>query len=161
MRPGSLAWTMASLPSLLLVSKYTHHIATLPTKAASIASRIGRSQWCVWPSVVPVTRTDSPSATIMNSWQRSARCPPSIVHSSLRDRPSPGSRKPVIGDTYSHSTATAHSASRSGPWAKPPAIQNTAEIDTQPRMRWKLRVSACPAPRRDSTNSVRPTWMAA
>ena len=58
-----------------------------------------------------------------------------MVQSVVRERPSPGSGKPNMGETYSHSTATTQSSWRSGAGAKPPAIQNTAAIDTQPRMR--------------------------
>ena len=39
----------------------------------------------------------APGATITNGWHRSARCLPSIVHSSVRDRPNPGTEEPCSG----------------------------------------------------------------
>ena len=41
-------------------------------------------------SVTPMMTTDSPSAMRMNAWHLSARCPPSIVHSLVAERPRPG-----------------------------------------------------------------------
>ena len=41
-------------------------------------------------AVAPVTTIDSPSAMMMNSWKRSAKCAPSIVHSSNLLDPSRG-----------------------------------------------------------------------
>ena len=41
-------------------------------------------------AVAPVTTIDSPSAMITNSWKRSAKCEPSIVHSSRSLPPSRG-----------------------------------------------------------------------
>ena len=37
-----------------------------------------------------MTTIDSPRAMMMNAWQRSAKWPPAIVHSSLVVRPIPG-----------------------------------------------------------------------
>ena len=42
------------------------------------------------PKVVPITKSDSPKAMMTNNRQRSARCPPSTVHSMVRERPRPG-----------------------------------------------------------------------
>ena len=42
--------------------------------------------------VAPVTKMDSPKAMMTNSWHLSAKCAPSIVHSSVCERPSPGVR---------------------------------------------------------------------
>ena len=41
-------------------------------------------------SVAPMMTIDSPSAIRMNAWQRSAKWPPSMVQSEVRDRPRPG-----------------------------------------------------------------------
>ena len=45
---------------------------------------------CGLLAATPVSTIDSPSAIMMNSWQRSARWPPSIVQSLVSDRPRPG-----------------------------------------------------------------------
>jgi len=72
-----------------LRSKYSHHIATEPanatTKAVTLAAVTGFSV-----TLAPMMTIDSPSAIKMNPWQRSAKCPPSMVQSEVRDRPSPG-----------------------------------------------------------------------
>ena len=52
---------------------------------------------------------DSPSAIRMNPWQRSAKWPPSMVQSEVRDRPSPGVAKPTTPPTRSTPTASSHS----------------------------------------------------
>ena len=41
-------------------------------------------------AVAPVTTIDSPSAMMMNSWNRSAKCAASISHSVVPERPSRG-----------------------------------------------------------------------
>jgi hypothetical protein len=80
---------MASLASWALRAKYIHHSAALPRKATTKAAT-ATAEVSIAPKVVPVTRMDSPRAIMMMSWQRSAKCVPSIVHSSVRERPSPG-----------------------------------------------------------------------
>ena len=67
MRPGSSECTMASVPSWLLVSKYTHHIAAVPRKAASSAISAGACQLSRPASVAPVISRVSPSATMTKS----------------------------------------------------------------------------------------------
>jgi len=66
--------------------------ANATTNAVTVPADGSRSA-----NVAPVSRMDSPPATITTSWHRSARCPPSIVHSSVRDRPNPGTDKPCSG----------------------------------------------------------------
>ncbi|HET6920589.1 MAG TPA: hypothetical protein VFI46_14155 [Jiangellaceae bacterium] len=44
-----------------------------------------------------MSRMESPRATITKGWHGSARCLPSIVHSSVRDRPNPGTEEPCSG----------------------------------------------------------------
>ena len=74
---------------LRLWSKYSHHSATAPmnptTKAATSEALTGFSV-----RVAPMMTIDSPSAIRMNPWQRSAKWPPSMVQSEVRDRPRPG-----------------------------------------------------------------------
>lgn len=82
-----------------------------------------------------------------------------MVHSRVLERPRPGSQKPAMGEKYSQATATIHNASRVSPEAHPPAIQNTAEMHSQPSMRRKFGASGCDGPRCSTTNSVRPTWI--
>ena len=41
-------------------------------------------------AVAPVTTIDSPSAMMMNSWNRSAKCAGSISQSVVAERPSRG-----------------------------------------------------------------------
>ena len=52
---------------------------------------------------------DSPSAIRMNAWQRSAKWPPSMVQSEVRDRPSPGVTKPTAPPARSTPTASSQS----------------------------------------------------
>src|SRR5260370_42182631 len=78
---------------------------------------------------------DSPSAMIMNPAQRSAIWPPSMVQSSIEDAPYFGSQKRAAGDKYSIPRATAHRTSLDCPSAMPPAIQNTADAESQASMR--------------------------
>src|ERR1700687_3503094 len=79
---------------------------------------------------VPVTTMDSPSAIMMKPAQRSAMWPPSTTQSATCDAPYFGIQNRTAGETYSMQSATAHSSSRDCPSAKPPAIQNTADIDS-------------------------------
>jgi len=61
-----------------------------------------------------------------------------MVQSLVRERPSPGSRKPNIGETYSQAMARVHQPMRGIAGLKAPTIQNTAAMQFQPRMRRKL-----------------------
>src|SRR3954466_15161134 len=81
--------------------------------------------------VAPVTTMDSPSAMMMKPAHRSAIWPPSTTQSETSDAPYFGIQNRTAGETYSIASATAHSVSRALPCAKPPAIQKTAEIDSQ------------------------------
>src|SRR5258708_19586459 len=85
--------------------------------------------------VDPVTTMDSPRAMIKNPAQRSAIWPPSMVQSSIEDAPYCGSQKRAAGDRYSIPRATAHRTSLDCPSAMPPAIQNTADAESQASMR--------------------------
>src|SRR3954470_11027223 len=81
--------------------------------------------------VAPVTTMDSPSAMMMNPAQRSAMWPPSTTQSATSDAPYFGIQNRTAGDRYSIASATAHSEIRASPCVKPPAIQNTADADSQ------------------------------
>ena len=63
---------------------------------------------------------DSPSAIRMNAWQRSAKWPPSIVQSAVRDRPSHGTANPMTPPSTSTPTASSHSSSLAWPPTSPP-----------------------------------------
>jgi hypothetical protein len=80
---------------------------------------------------VPTPRIDSPNALMMNSWQRSARCPPVIVQSVVRERPSPGVKNPHHPPVRSMATAPSQSAVRAPSWASPPATHSTPEATSQ------------------------------
>ncbi len=86
-------------------------------------------------NVAPVTMTDSPSAMMTKSAQRSAMWPPSITQSATEDGPYRGIQNRTAGDMYSMTSAIAHSTSRDWPSANPPAIQKTADIDSHAVMR--------------------------
>ena len=73
-----------------LRSKYSHHRPTLLVSATAKAAISVLVMWARPDSVTPMTRIDSPSAMSTNPWHRSAKCPPSIVHSCVVERPSPG-----------------------------------------------------------------------
>ena len=136
MRPGSAERVMASVASLLEVPKYSHHIARVPRKVASTPETMAVFQASVSASMTPVASSVSPSATITNNWQRSARWPPSMVQSRVWERPMPGRAKPNMGEPYSHSTAASHSSARNScPSAIAPAIQKTAAMTSHPSMR--------------------------
>src|SRR5882762_11026380 len=79
--------------------------------------------------VAPMTTMDSPSAMMMNPAQRSAMWPPSTTQSATCDAPYFGIQNRTAGEMYSIASATAHSSSRELPSAKPPAIQNIADIN--------------------------------
>src|SRR3984885_1404713 len=85
-------------------------------------------------NVAPVTTMDSPSAMMMKPAQRSAIWPPSMLHSATEDAPYFGIQNRTAGEMYSMASAVAQKISRCCPSAKPPAIQNTAETDSQTRM---------------------------
>src|SRR5258708_11485119 len=85
--------------------------------------------------VAPVTTMDSPSVMIMNPAQRSAIWPPSTVQSSIEDAPYPGIQNRTAAEIYSIPSARAQRSSRECPSARPPAIQNTADVDSQTRIR--------------------------
>src|SRR5262245_53726447 len=82
-------------------------------------------------NVAPVTTTDSPSAMMTNSAHRSAIWPPSITQSETEDAPCRGIQNRTAGEMYSITSATIQSPSRNSPCASPPAIQNTADRDSQ------------------------------
>ena len=103
---------------------------------------------------------DSPSAIRMNAWQRSAKWPPSMVQSEVRDRPRPGVAKPTTPPSRSTQTEPSHSRARALPWASPPARANALLTTHQARIRWKLASSGCPRSAM-TMNTVRPIcWMA-
>src|ERR1700730_13366559 len=89
--------------------------------------------------VAPVTTMDSPSAMMMKPAHRSAMWPPSTVQSATEDAPYFGIQNRTTGEMYSIPSATAQSARRECPSARPPAIQNTAETDSQAVIRIALR----------------------
>jgi hypothetical protein len=60
--------------------------------------------------VAPTITTDSPMAIKMNSWQRLAKCAPSIAQSEASDRPSPGVGNPSMLPARSTVTVSAHSS---------------------------------------------------
>src|ERR1700733_5972063 len=109
-------------------------------RKAVTASRVqGRSA-----NVAPVTTMDSPSAMMMKPAQRSAIWPPSTAQSSIEDGPYLGTQNRAAGDRYSIPSATAHSDSRDGPSASPPAIQNSPEVDSHTRIRIAfIRIEGC------------------
>src|ERR1700709_418344 len=84
-----------------------------------------------WEKVAPMTTMDSPSAMMMNPAQRSAMWPPSTTQSATSDAPYFGIQNRAAAERYSIPIATAHSSSRAFPSANPPAIQNTADADSQ------------------------------
>jgi hypothetical protein len=80
---------MVSLASWVLRAKYVYHSAALPRKATTKAITVA-VEGSISPKAVPATGMDSPRATMTMSWHLSEKCVPSIVHSSVRERPSPG-----------------------------------------------------------------------
>src|SRR6476646_4262532 len=89
-------------------------------------------------NVAPLTTTASPSAMMTNSEQRSAMWPPSTAQASTDEKPSFGTQKRTAGETYSIVSATIQNHSRASSGARPPAIHNTAETESQVRMRIAL-----------------------
>lgn len=80
---------MVRAPRSAILSKYSHHIARLPMNDSAIAAMFSAVQSRP-ANVEPVTSTDSPSAMMMNSEQRSAMWPPSTFQSLVVERPRPG-----------------------------------------------------------------------
>ena len=89
--------------------------------------------------VAPVTTMDSPSAMMTNRAQRSAMWPPSITQSAIEEAPYFGIQKRTAGEIYSITSATAQSARRTSPAAKPPAIQKIADVDSHAVIRTAFR----------------------
>ncbi len=113
-------------------------------------------------NAAPVTTMDSPSAMMMNPAQRSAIWPPSTAQSSIEDAPYFGIQNRTAAEIYSIPSATAQRTSRECPSAMPPAIQNTADIDSQTRMRIAfLRTEGWVAGIDAKRKAVRPTCIAA
>ena len=111
--------------------------------------------------VAPVTSTDSPSAMMTKSPQRSARCSPSTSQSAVVEAPRPGTKKPEAGPAKSIASAGAQTQKRASLSKKAPAIQNRPDRTDQSVIRWKLRVLPLDVPRRaQSMNSERPTCIA-
>src|SRR5712672_642985 len=81
--------------------------------------------------VAPMMTMDSPSAMMMNPAQRSAMWPPSTTQSATSVAPYFGIQNRTAGDRYSMPSATAQSASRSCPSARPPATQNSDDSVSQ------------------------------
>src|ERR1700754_1734524 len=88
--------------------------------------------------VAPLTTTASPSAMMMKRAQRSAIWPPSTAQASSDDGPNLGTQNRAAGETYSMMSAMIHSHNLVSPSARPPRIQNTAEVESQARMRMAL-----------------------
>ncbi len=109
-------------------------MAMLPASTATKAIRFSADQ-ASSANVAPVTMTDSPSAMMTKSAQRSAMWPPSITQSATEDAPYRGIQNRTAGETYSMTSAIAQSTSRNSPCANPPAIQKIADIDNHAVMR--------------------------
>ena len=72
---------------------------------------------------------------MMKPAQRSAMWPPSTTQSATAEAPYFGIQNRTAGEIYSIASATAQNTSRACPSAKPPAIQNTADTESQTVMR--------------------------
>ena len=103
-----------------------------------------------------MTTIDSPRAMMMNAWHRSAKWPPSIVHSALVVRPSPGVQKPMLSASRSTPTAASQTSSRACPPTNAPAIQTQPLATAHSVTRVKMRSTRCPRPA-IATNADRPT----
>src|SRR4029078_9770785 len=115
--------------------------ASTETKAAMLSADQASSA-----NVAPVTTTDSPSAMMTKSAQRSAMWPPSITQSETEDAPYRGIQNRTAGEIYSMTSAIAQSTSRDWSCASPPAIQKTADVDSHAVMRTAfMRVRGCEA----------------
>src|SRR5512138_1493403 len=102
----------------------------LLSTALKNATRIGASHVSS-ANVAPVTSSDSPSAMMMKSEQRSAMWPPSTFQSATDDAPSPGTQNRAQGPTSSMVSANAHQPSRAVGSEKPPMIQHTPDSTNQ------------------------------
>src|SRR6266567_106758 len=112
--------------------------------------------------VAPVTTMDSPSAMMMKPAQRSAMWPPSMTQSATEDAPYLGIQKRTTGEMYSILSAIVQSMRRECPPTRPPAIQNTAEADSQAVILTAFRrAGAREAGVETHRNTVLPTCMAA
>src|SRR6476661_3010938 len=113
-------------------------------------------------NVAPVTTTDSPSAMMTNSAQRSAMWPPSITQSATEDAPYRGIQNRTAGEMYSMPSATAQSSRRISPSANLPAIQKIADSANQAVMRIAFaRASDCAGAVEAHRNTVLPTCIVA
>ena len=61
----------------VVVPKYSHHSAAVSTNATTRQSTTVGVRPAA-EAVAPVTTIDSPSAMMMKTWQRSAKCVPSM-----------------------------------------------------------------------------------
>ena len=99
---------------------------------------------------------------MMKPAQRSAMWPPSTTQSATAEAPYFGIQNRTAGEMYSIDSATAQSTSRECPCAKPPAIQKTADVDSQTRIRTAfMRAKVRPGGVETSRKMVRPTCIAA
>ncbi len=88
--------------------------------------------------------------------------PPSITQSATEDAPYRGIQNRTAGEIYSITSAIAQSTSRDWPSANPPAIQKTADIDSQAVMRIAfMRASGRDGGVETHRNTVLPTCIAA
>src|SRR4029078_1078096 len=104
--------------------------ASTETKAAMLSADQASSA-----NVAPVTTTDSPSAMMTKSAQRSAMWPPSIIQSATEDAPYRGIQNRTAGEIYSMTSAMAHSVTRGWPAPAPPAVQKIAGTESQAAIR--------------------------
>ena len=159
-RPGSSDLAIISAAAPALWSKYSHHSATEPANATTKDATLAAVTGFTSVSVAPMMTIDSPSAIKMNAWQRSAKWPPSMVQSEVRDRPRPGVAKPTTPPSRSTQTEPSHSRILVLPWARPPARASALLTTHQARIRWKLASSGCPR-RAITMNRERPIcWSA-
>src|ERR1700704_1453390 len=104
---------------------------------------------------------DSPSAMMMKPAQRSAMWPPSTTQSATSVAPYFGIQNRAAAELYSMPSATAHSSSRDCPSAKPPAIQNTDDTDSQAMIRTAfMRANGWDGGVDTQRNTVLPTCIA-
>ena len=94
-RPGSSEDSITSALAPADRSKYSHHSATEPANDTTNAATVAAVMCRVADRVAPMMTIDSPIAIRMNPWHRSAKWPPSIVQSAVRDRPRNGVANPV------------------------------------------------------------------
>ena len=128
------------------------HISAVVANATRVAALLAAPN-PAFANASPVTTTGSPSATMKNCRNRSATCSSETTTSSRCSplRPSRGVGKPSAFPTYSTAAAVIHSAPRTQPGWKAPAIQNTADTPTQNSSRTALRCPSWPRNRRIAT----------